>query len=103
MHSEVSVTLAPEQEFRADLRGVDPLGHEAARQWLDDQFVALDCAPLRPSGKVLLADKLLTVAHAAGAARLGDAQWLKAYARAAVGVTGRPVVRVDVPGMTVGY
>ena len=103
MHSEVTVTLAPKEEFHADLRGVEPLEHEAARQWLDAQFVALDCDPLRPSGKVLLADKLLTVAQAAGAARLADPAWLQAYARAAVGVTGRPVVRVDVPGMTVGY
>lgn len=103
MHSEVTVTLAPQQEFHADLRGVEPLGHEAARKWLDDQFIALDCEPLRPSGKVLLADKLLTVAHAAGARRLSDPDWLFAYARAATGVTARPVVRVDVPGMTVGY
>ena len=103
MHSEVTVTLAPGQEFHADLRGAEPLDHEAARHWLDDQFIALDCEPLRPSGKVLLADKLLTVAHAAGTRLLADPEWLHAYARAATGVTGRPVVRVDVPGMTVGY
>ena len=103
MHSEVTVTLAPQQEFHVDLRGEEPLGHEAARQWLDEQFVAFDCAPLRPSGKVLLADKLLTVAHAAGVARLADPEWLRAYGRAATGVTARPVVRVDVPAMTVGY
>jgi len=103
MHSEVTVTLAPGQEFHADLRAAEPLGHEAARRWLDDQFIALDCEPLRPSGKVLLADKLLTVAHAAGTRLLGDPEWLHVYARAATGVTGRPVVRVDVPGMTVGY
>lgn len=103
MHSEVTVTLTPEQEFRADLRGAEPLTNEAARRWLDEQFTALDCEPLRPSGKVLLADKLLTVARAAGPGRLADADWLQAYARAATAVLGRPVVRVDVQGMTVGY
>lgn len=103
MHSEVTVTLAPQQEFHVDLRGEEPLGHEAARQWLDEQFVAFDCAPLRPSGKVLLADKLLTVAHAAGASRLSDPEWLRAFGRAATGVTARPVVRIDIPAMTVGY
>lgn len=103
MHSEVTVTLAPEQEFCADLRGVEPLAHEAARRWLDEQFNVLECEPLRPSGKVLLADKLLTVARAAGAQRLADADWMQAYARAATGVMARPVVRIDVPGMTVGY
>lgn len=103
MHSEVTVTLTPEQEFHVDLRGVEPMAHEAARRWLDEQFTTLDCEPLRLSGKVLLADKLLTVARAAGASRLGDADWLQAYARAAIGVMARPVIRIDVPRMTVGY
>ncbi len=103
MHSEVTVTLSPEQEFRADLRGVEPMAHEAARRWLDEQFTTLDCEPLRLTGKVLLADKLLTVARAAGAARLGDADWLQAFARAATGVMARPVIRINVPAMTVGY
>lgn len=66
MHSEVSVRLAGNQEFRFDLEGAEPMGHEAGRRWLDDQFTALDCEPLRASGKVLLADKVLTVARAAG-------------------------------------
>ena len=66
MLSEVSVLLAGNQEFRFDLAGAEPMGHEAGRRWLDDQFTALDCEPLRASGKVLLADKVLTVARAAG-------------------------------------
>ena len=103
MISEVIVQLSAEQQFRADVSRLPPMGNEEARRWLDDQFTALDCEPLRPSGKVLLADKLLTVAHAAGTRLLADPEWLHAYARAATGVTGRPVVRVDVPGMTVGY
>lgn len=103
MRSEVIVVLDAGQEYRTDTSGLTPMSSDEGRLWLDQQFISMDCEPLRASGKVLLADKLLTVAHAAGAARLGDCEWLKAYARAAVGVTGRPVVRVDVPGMTVGY
>ena len=68
MQSEVSVRLADDQEFRFDLTSAEPMAHEAGRRWLDDQFTALDCEPLRASGKVLLADKVLTVAQAAGAA-----------------------------------
>lgn len=69
MQSEVSVRLADDQEFRFDLTSAEPMAHEAGRRWLDDQFTALDCEPLRASGKVLLADKVLTVAQAA---RPGD-------------------------------
>lgn len=103
MHSEVSVTLAANQQFRFDLGHAEPLSHEAARLWLDAQFVTLDCEPLRASGKVLLADKVLTVARAAGAERMADAQWSQAFARAASAALAKPVVRVDVPAMAVTY
>ncbi|UCV00022.1 hypothetical protein [Acidovorax radicis] len=103
MHSEVSVKLAENQEFHFDLGGAEPMGHEAARRWLDDQFISLDCEPLRASGKVLLADKVLTVAHAAGASRMGDADWSLTFARAASAALARPIVRVDVPAMAVTF
>ena len=103
MHSEVSVRLAGDQEFRFDLQSAEPMAHEAARRWLDDQFIALDCEPLRASGKVLLADKVLTVARAAGARLLADPAWSRDFARAASGVLAKPVVRVDVPSMAVSF
>ncbi len=103
MHSEVSVRLAGHQDFRVDLKSAEPMGHEAGRRWLDEQFIALDCEPLRASGKVLLADKVLTVARAAGASLLADPDWSLNFARAASAALAKPVVRVDVPGMAVTF
>lgn len=103
MHSEVSVKLTGDQEFRFDLEGAEPMGHEAGRRWLDEQFISLDCEPLRASGKVLLADKVLTVARAAGAPLMQDAAWLRDFARAASAALAKPIVRVDVPGMAVTF
>ncbi|MBU1351157.1 MAG: hypothetical protein KKB95_04615 [Gammaproteobacteria bacterium] len=103
MHSEVSVRLAGHQEFRFGLEGAEPMGHEEGRRWLDDQFTNLDCEPLRASGKVLLADKVLTVARAAGASLMADPAWSRDFARAASAALAKPVVRVDVPGMAVTY
>lgn len=103
MISEVIVQLSAEQQFRADLSRLPPMGNEEARRWLDDQFTAMDCEPLRPSGKVLLADKVLVVAREAGARRLTDEAWFHAYARAAHAVLGRPVIKVDVGTMTMTY
>jgi len=103
MHSEVVVTLGPQQEFHLSLAGVDALDHEQARRWLDDEFMRLECEPLRASGKVLLADKVLTVACAAGAPLLADADWSRQFARAAVAALARPVVRVDIPAMAVSF
>jgi len=103
MHSEVSVQLADGQEFRFDLQGAEPMASDAARRWLDEQFTALDCEPLRASGKVLLADKVLTVAQAAGARLLADPAWSRSFALAASAALARPMVRVDVPAMAVTF
>lgn len=103
MHSEVSVKLAANQEYRFDLEGAEPMAHEAGRRWLDDQFIALDCEPLRASGKVLLADKVLAVAQAAGPERWSDATWSRAFAAAATAALGQPLVTVDLRTSTLAY
>ncbi len=103
MISEVIVQFSDEQQFRANMDHLTPMENDEARRWLDDQFTALDCEPLRPSGKVLLADKVLVVARAAGVRGLEDEAWFHAYARAAHAVLGRPVIKVDVQAMTVSY
>ena len=103
MHSEVSVQLTGNQEFRFDLEGQEPMTHEGGRRWLDDQFTALDCEPLRASGKVLLADKVLVVAQAAGSRLLNDEAWLHTYARATHAVLTKPMITVDVSAMAVTY
>lgn len=103
MRSEVSVTLSLQQEHRLDLEGQAPMRNDEARQWLDAQFVALECEPLRASGKVLTADKVLTVALAAGADRFADPVWSMDFARATSAALGKSVVRVDVPSMAITY
>lgn len=103
MQKEVSVKLPANQEFRFDLTSSEPMEHEAARRWLDDEFTRLDCEPLRASGKVLIADKVLVVAQAAGAKLLQDADWSSTFARAASAALARPVICVDVAAMAVTF
>jgi hypothetical protein len=75
-----------------------------ARRWLDEQFVANGCEPLRASGKVLTADKLLAIASAIGRAGFEkDATLKAAFARAAAAALARPTVRIDVAAGTVSY
>jgi hypothetical protein len=75
-----------------------------ARRWLDQQFTARECAPVRASGKVLTVDKLLAVAAAIGRDGFERDEALRlAYARAALGATARTVVSVDVSAGTVSY
>lgn len=103
MHSEVSVSAERNQEFRFDLESVPPMPQDEARRWLDGEFMRLECEPLRASGKVLLADKVLTVARAAGPDLLSDAAWLQSFARATSGALAKPVVRIDLQAMAISY
>ena len=103
MRSEVTVKLDADREFKFDLDEVQPMPHDVARWWLDDQFTRLGCEPLRPTGKLLLADKVIVVAQAAGAKLLGDPRWSAEFARATSAALAKPVVRVDIAAMTVSY
>ncbi len=106
MRSEVTVSWGDPATYRFDLEEVQPMTHEAARIWLDEQFVALDCEPIRASGKVLTADKVVAVAQGAGQDRFALPEhraWAMAYAQAASAALAKPVVRVDVSVLSIGY
>ncbi len=103
MHKQISVVLDKGVEFTFHVPEGAPLAHDVARAWLDQQFITLDCEPLRASGKVLTADKILVVTQAAGAPLLGDAKWAADYVAAVSAALGKPMIRVDVPAMAITY
>ena len=98
MRQEVTVAFGPEGVVTAALpAGTAAWPADESRRWLDDQFIANDCEPLRASGKVLTADKVLAVAAALGHQRLENEEQLRSdFAHATLGALGRPLVRVDV-------
>lgn len=102
MHHEMTVSFGPDQEFR--IAADASMGADDARRWLDEQFLDFDCEPLRASGKVLVADKLLAIAEAAGpeAFAAGDA-WARRFAEAAGAATARATIRMDVPGRSLDF
>ncbi|HMN63503.1 MAG TPA: hypothetical protein PKB08_00775 [Burkholderiaceae bacterium] len=102
MTIEVNVRFAPGTVF--SLSPKLRLGSDEARRWLDEQFVALGAEPMRASGKVLVADKVLAVAAAAGAGQFrSDAAWADRYAASVVAALGRDVVRVETDTSMVTY
>jgi hypothetical protein len=105
MRYEVTVAFGPAGSVTAALpAGETPWPADQARRWLEDQFIANDCEPLRASGKVLSADKVLAVAQALGLQRLEQEEPLRsAFAHATLGALGRPLVRVDVDGGAVTF
>jgi len=101
MRHEVFISFAGREDLA--LHTAAPMPADAARAWLDAEFTRLGCEPIRPTGKVLSADKVLAVAHSAGPAGFEDAVWADAYTRAAAGALARTLIRVDVPNTTVGF
>lgn len=103
MRSQVSVSFKNTAPVRIELSPEQALDRDAARQWLDGQFAAMECEPLRATGKLLMADRVVVVAQAAGPAKFADAQWALEFARAASAVLGKPVINVDADALTITY
>jgi tRNA A37 threonylcarbamoyltransferase TsaD len=103
MRSEVSVTFTDHLPVQIELHEIEPMPNEAARRWLDEQFTQMGCEPLRPTGKLLTADKVVVVAEAAGPAMFADAQWAQDFARAATAALGKPLVNIDVATLSISY
>ncbi len=103
MQKQISVVFDKGVEFSFHVPEGAPMAHDQARAWLDQQFTTLDCEPLRASGKVLTADKILVVTQAAGATLLSDAKWSAEFVAAVSAALGKPMIRVDVPAMAITY
>ncbi|MDH5858370.1 hypothetical protein E8K88_13470 [Lampropedia aestuarii] len=101
MQSFVTVELTLGNEFQ--LLAQKDMPALEARQWLDQQFVDLDCEPLRPSGKVLTADKVLAIAAHASQTHWSDTAWAQQFANATVAALARPVVKVDIPALAIKF
>jgi hypothetical protein len=50
MRQEVILVFGPTQTWTVHLSDAAPLAPDEARRWLDDEFIANDCEPLRASG-----------------------------------------------------
>ena len=106
MRSQIIVKWTDTAVYRFDLEEVQPLPHDQARSWLDEQFTVLQCEPIRLTGKVLTADKVLLVAQAAGPGYFSEPEhkeWATTFARAASAALAKPVVTVDLATMAIGY
>ncbi|MBN3267251.1 hypothetical protein CUR95_08060 [Bordetella bronchiseptica] len=105
MRSEVTVVFDASRTVDLSV-DVEPSAQAAAaaRDWFDSAWEMLGCEPLRPSGKVLLLDKILGVADALGYDTLsGDAKESHEFAEQAALALGKGRIVVDLPGLMVGH
>jgi hypothetical protein len=103
MIAQVSIRFGPDLtiEFSVPFTA-DATAQVRAREWLDRTYNQFGCVPTRPTGKVLLLDKILGIADAAGEKHFQrDSEWGKLYAQAVSSALDRIGVQVDVEGRTV--
>ncbi len=97
MRQEIFVGFGRGREVEIIVHAGAPMTADEARRWLDEQFLAHECEPLRATGKVLTVDKVLVLAGAIGADRLEqDEAYRNAFGQAVATALGnRGLVRID--------
>lgn len=103
MRSEVTVAFEGKDPVQIELTREEPMAADAARAWFDRQFTEFACEPLRATGKVLTADKVVVVAEAAGPAKFADPQWAREFGRATTAALGKDVVHIDIKSLSISY
>lgn len=104
MTTTVTVAFARDREYEFKLHDAETLPpREEAQQWLERQWLELECSTDHPVGKILAIDRILTVARYGGEKRFANKEaWAKEYAKAVAAVLQLKVVRVDVAERVVG-
>jgi hypothetical protein len=106
MHQNVIVSFGKDKRFEYKLTPDDLAGYtgEQARKWFDREFQELECDVPTPMGKVLVVDRILSVAKYSGERRFRDhPEWAGVFARNAAVMMGREVIRVDVDKYSIEY
>jgi hypothetical protein len=99
----VSFGEGRQYEFRVLDSDLVAITDDQAHRWLDQEWDVLECEAVRPTGKVLLLDKVLGVARGGGERRFAeDGPWARGFARSVARLLDRPVVIVDVAESRVG-
>ncbi|WP_193087087.1 hypothetical protein [Advenella sp. FME57] len=103
MRCDVNFIFTTTQTLQVQLN-MEPTAALAAQsqQWLVEKWEELECEPLRPSGKVLVLDRILGIIDAMGYQFLQNhPDQRELLARHCINALGSPSITVDLPGLTV--
>ena len=103
MNALVTIRFSPDVTFEIRVPYVSDAEAKAqARDWLDRTYEEFGCEPTRLLGKVIILDKVLGIAEAAGERHFQkDQAWGESYAKAVSCALDRTSVRVDLEDSTV--
>lgn len=106
MQHHVIISFGKDKEYQFKFSSGDLGGRDVdeARKWFDREFSDLECEVATPTGKVLVIDRILSVAKYAGEARFRDQkEWAEQFAKHAALILARDLIRIDVANYSIGY
>lgn len=106
MQHHVMVSFGKDRQFEFKLGPGELAGRsvDEARQWFDREFNSLGCEVSTPTGKILIIDRILSVAKYAGEERFREQRsWAEQFARYCALILARDLIRVDVANYAIGY
>jgi hypothetical protein len=78
--------------------------HHSAHQWLGREFEEAGCVPSNPMGKLLAADKIITLAKSRTRAVFeSNSTWVRDYLAATAAVLEKPMITINLADHTLGY
>jgi hypothetical protein len=85
----------------AEIGGMDA---RAAHAWLDREYEGAGCVPSNPVGKLLIADKIVSLAKSQSRRAFDPpSPWVKDFLRATAAALARPLITIDFGQQTLGY
>jgi hypothetical protein len=85
----------------ADIGGMTAV---AAHEWLDREYEAAGCVPSNPVGKLLMADKIVSLAKSQSRRAFDPpTPWVMDFLRATAAALERPLVTIDFGRHSLGY
>lgn len=105
MRHQVTIIFNLHQTLEFSLHDLDlsEAAIESAQQWLYNKWEELECEPFRPSGKVLLLDRILGIAQEVGYHQLKDRDDIaENFAKQIATALESTNVVIDIPALTVG-
>lgn len=103
MRCDVTFIFTPKESLEINTSIVHAQENmEQAREWLIKKWDELGCEPLRPSGKVLLLDRILAITDTLGHDWLSDhGEEAEEFARHCALALDSVRVVVDLPGLSI--
>jgi hypothetical protein len=106
MSCRIKILFNDGQEVDAEVSDAEiaRFDHHSAHQWLGREFDEAGCVPSNPMGKLLAADKIVTLAKSRTRAVFeSDSTWVRDYFAATAAALDRPMVTINLADNTLGY